>query len=206
MNAQRIILVDCEAAGVSPVRGTLTEFGAEDFTTRGSFYGRLWQSTPDPDNPAIPVPDFDAGPSPLVSIDRDTGGAEVPVRGIDAVFQCFAAWVVDVCDDGRARPIFVSDNPAYDWMWVAAGFDVADLPNPFGHSARRIGDFAAGLAERWGASSAWKRQRRTPHDHNPVHDCLGNTEALAVLLAEAQARPPVHDHPPFSSNSRQVLT
>jgi hypothetical protein len=41
----------------------------------------------------------------------------------------------------KGRPVMVSDNPAFDWQWVAAEFAKAGLENPFGHSARRIGDF-----------------------------------------------------------------
>ena len=49
------IFVDVEAAGASPVNGTMTEFGAvtESFAT---FHGRLYESTPDPKIPAIPIP------------------------------------------------------------------------------------------------------------------------------------------------------
>ena len=35
----------------------------------------------------------------------------------------------------------MSDNPAYDWQWIAGMFDRAAMDNPFGHSGRRIGDF-----------------------------------------------------------------
>lgn len=31
-------------------------------------------------------------------------------------------------------------------------------------------------------SPKWKRLRRTKHDHHPVHDALGNAEALIRLL------------------------
>lgn len=80
------------------------------------------------------------------------------------------------------RPVFVSDNPAYDWQWVAAEFARAGIENPFGFSARRIGDFAAGLQRNWRATNSWKRYRKTTHDHNPVNDARGNAEALWILL------------------------
>jgi hypothetical protein len=54
--------------------------------------------------------------------------------------------------------------------------------NPFGHSARRIGDFYAGLLGDFQSTQKWKRLRRTKHDHHPVHDALGNAEALIRLL------------------------
>jgi hypothetical protein len=90
----------------------------------------------------------------------------------------FAAWL-------RAhvtgRPVFVSDSPACDWQWIAGMFDRAGLDNPFGHSGRRISDFWAGLNRDWSDTQSWKRFRRTAHDHNPVHDALGNAEAFEEI-------------------------
>ena len=54
--------------------------------------------------------------------------------------------------------------------------------NPFGHSGRRIADFYAGLVGDFRSTQKWKRLRRTKHDHHPVHDALGNAEALIRLL------------------------
>lgn len=75
----------------------------------------------------------------------------------------------------------VSDNPAFDWQWVAAEFARAGLENPFGFSARRIGDYAAGLRANFRDANSWKRLRHTKHDHNPVNDARGNAEALWAL-------------------------
>lgn len=82
----------------------------------------------------------------------------------------------------EGRPIFISDNPAFDWQWINDGFWRTLGKNPFGHSARRIGDFYAGLVGDITDASSWKKLRRTPHDHNPVHDALGNMEAFERLL------------------------
>ena len=80
------------------------------------------------------------------------------------------------------NPIFWSDNPAFDWQWINYYFHHTIHRNPFGHSARRIGDFYAGLVGDTRAASRWKRLRITPHDHNPVHDALGNAEAFIRIL------------------------
>jgi hypothetical protein len=176
--------VDCEARGTSPVNGVLTEFGAVHYDcavadraaleegglrpscddTRETFLGRLFEATPDPANPAISI----VG-------ERVATDAEVAAD--------FAAWL-------RAhvtgRPVFVSDNPAYDWQWIAGMFDRAGLDNPFGYSGRRISDFWAGLNRDWSDTQSWKRFRRTAHDHNPVHDALGNAEAFEEILRLAQ--------------------
>jgi hypothetical protein len=77
----------------------------------------------------------------------------------------------------------VSDNPAYDWQWINYGFDKHLGFNPFGHSARRISDFYAGLRGDWDNTQGWKRLRVTPHDHNPVNDAMGNVEAFERLMA-----------------------
>ncbi len=55
--------------------------------------------------------------------------------------------------------------------------------NPFGHSARRIGDFYAGLVGDFTDASSWKKLRVTVHDHNPVHDAMGNLEAFERILS-----------------------
>jgi hypothetical protein len=78
--------------------------------------------------------------------------------------------------------IFVSDNPAFDFQWINYGFQHALGRNPFGHSARRISDFYAGLVGDFSNSQSWKRLRITRHDHNPVHDAMGNVEAFERLL------------------------
>ena len=93
-------------------------------------------------------------------------------------FKAFAEWL----EQFSGRPVFVSDNPAYDWQGINYGFLAHLGYNPFGHSARRIGDFAAGLAGDFFARQTWKSLRVTPHDHNPVNDAMGNVEAFAQLL------------------------
>jgi hypothetical protein len=51
-----LIFVDVEAYGGAPSVGRMTEFGAVEYTTRETFHGVIWKSTPDPNNPAIPLP------------------------------------------------------------------------------------------------------------------------------------------------------
>ena len=66
--------------------------------------------------------------------------------------------------------------------WINYGFHLTLDYNPFGHSARRISDFYAGLMGDFTRTQGWKRLRVTPHDHHPVHDALGNVEAFERLL------------------------
>jgi len=96
------------------------------------------------------------------------------------VFEKFDQWLAEILIGGK--PIFISDNPAFDWQWINDGFWRTIGKNPFGHSARRIGDFYAGLIGDFTKASKWKKLRVTPHDHNPVHDAMGNLEAFERLL------------------------
>lgn len=162
-----LIFVDCEARGASPINGTLTEFGCVAYPDMQTFHGRLYEGTPDPENPAIPVV------GKQVSTDYEVATALV-------------AWLKEVA--AGKRVVFVSDNPAYDWQWVAAMFDKAGIDNPFGHSGRRISDFWAGLRGRWGETQGWKKYRQTTHDHNPVNDALGNAEAYRTIMRDHIAK------------------
>lgn len=159
-----LIFVDVEAWGGCPRTGQMTEFGAVEFKSRRTFYRQIVASTPDPKNPAIPLP---TGP--------------VDVFHERNCFESFERWLKDVCAGGR--PIFVSDNNGYDFQWINDGFWRHVGYNPFGHSSRRISDFYAGLMGDFYTKQKWKGLRRTKHDHNPVNDAMGNVEAFEALLA-----------------------
>jgi len=156
-----LIFVDCEAYGGCPATGKLTEFGAVEFKSRETFHGVIWRSKPDPSNPVVPLP------------------TELAVENPAEVFRQFESWLKHV---SKSSPKFVSDNPAYDFQWINDGFWRYLGRNPFGHSARRIGDFYAGLVGDFYAKQSWKNLRRTVHDHNPVNDAMGNVEAFERLL------------------------
>ncbi len=79
------------------------------------------------------------------------------------------------------RPLFMSDNPAFDWQWINYYFHAFYGANPFGHSARRIGDLYSGLERDFSAASRWKALRKTRHTHDPVDDAMGNAEALIAM-------------------------
>lgn len=159
---QHLIFVDVEARGTSPVNGTMTEFGCVHEPTLKTFHGVLYEGAPDPNNPAVPVV-----------------GAMVATQS--EVAWDLINWLKELCGDGR--PVFVSDNPAYDFMWIAGMYDSAVYTNPFGHSGRRISDYYSGLKRDWRNTQGWKNLRETVHDHNPVNDAMGNVEAFRKLMA-----------------------
>lgn len=158
-----LIFVDCEAWGPGPRTGVLTEFGAVEYNSRSSFHGIIYDSKPDPENPAVPMrPDHE----------RDL------VEPSDEVFRRFEAWLMQFPKPWK----MVSDNPAFDFQWIADGSHSALGYCVFGHSARRIGDFYAGLSNDFFSRQDWKSLRETPHDHNPVNDAMGNVEAFEKLM------------------------
>lgn len=79
------------------------------------------------------------------------------------------------------RPVLVSDNPAYDWQFVNGYLWKFAGRNPFGHSARRIGDLYSGLQQGTRLAGDWRRLRMTPHTHHPVDDDRGVAEALVAM-------------------------
>jgi hypothetical protein len=95
-----------------------------------------------------------------------------------ATFAAFRGWLRNV-----EAPTFISDNPAYDWQWISFYFWKYFGENPFGFSARRIGDFYAGLVGDFSKANDWKRLRVTKHTHMPVDDAMGNYEAFQRMLA-----------------------
>ena len=162
-----LIFVDCEAYGGCPATGKLIEFCAIELKSCKTFYRKLVPSKQDTANAAIQIP-------------LDSIALENEI----SIFQEFDIWLSQF--DGR--PIFVSDNVAYDWQWINDGFHRTLGYNPFGHSGRRIGDFYAGLVGDFYAKQKWKDLRVTKHDHNPVNDCNGNIDAFTYILSVIDAQ------------------
>lgn len=158
---KNLIFVDCEADGKSPSTGKMTEFGAVAYPSKATFHGVLVERKPSEGNQKFRV-------------------ATGKTFDEKEVFEKFDKWLTEVTKG--EKPLFVSDNPAFDWQWINDGFWRTLGKNPFGHSARRIGDFYAGLVGDFINSSSWKKLRVTPHDHNPVNDAMGNLEAFERLL------------------------
>lgn len=160
-----LIFIDVEATGNTPHSGEMTEFGAVHYPSRNTFHGVIWEGcTPDPEIPAKPV-------IGAIAIHNDES----------KVMNDFFTWIKS---NVKSRPVMVSDNPAYDFMWMAYYFDKTLGFNPLGHSARRISDFWAGLNMDWSNTQKWKHFRITKHDHNPVNDSMGNVEAFDRLIKE----------------------
>lgn len=107
----------------------------------------------------------------------------------EAVMPQFAQWLLR---NSAEEPKFVSDNPAFDWQFINYYLHRFTGGNPFGHSARRLGDFYAGTQRNFRASSVgWRKLKRTKHTHHPVDDAKGNVEALVTLNEQLNLNVPL---------------
>lgn len=163
-------IVDVEADGPAPGLYSMVCFGCVKLGTHEKYYGRT-------------APIIDRYIPEALQI---SGFSRAEHEGFDRpaiVMIDFYSWLKKI---SKSRPIFISDNPAFDWQWINYYFHCFLGENPFGFSARRIGDFAAGLSKNYSNTNEWKKLRRTTHTHNPVDDALGNAEALEELLKQCQ--------------------
>ena len=92
------------------------------------------------------------------------------------VMKDFAKWIAKVSKD---RPIFISDNNGFDWMFVCWYFHHFTGNNPFGFSSQNLGSLYKGVVK--DTFQSFKHLRKTAHTHNPVDDAKGNAEALLAL-------------------------
>lgn len=159
------IVVDVESDGPVPPAWSMICFGAVvvEPSLSKTFYG---QTRPISDT-------FNPEALAISGISREQHmGFEDP----RAVMQRFKDWLTA---NSAGRPIFVSDNVAYDWQWINYYFHTYVGENPFGYSGRRIGDLYCGLVK--DSFAQWKQLRKTAHTHHPVDDAKGNAEAILAM-------------------------
>ncbi len=82
---------------------------------------------------------------------------------------------------GANKPIFVSDNLAYDWGYIHTYFCRVLKENPFGYAGRNLPDISTGF---YRSRTAWEAHRTTPHTHDALEDTLGNAGALSHMIRE----------------------
>ena len=100
------------------------------------------------------------------------------------VMERFEAWLAE---HSKGRPVFCSDNLAFDWQWVNYYFHAYLGRNPFGWSGRRIGDLYCGMMK--DGFATWKHLRPTAHDHDPVNDARANAGVLLRLIDQGLKLP-----------------
>lgn len=155
-------VVDVEADGQIPGPYSMVCFGAVkvDNTLNNVFYGRT-------------KPISDKFVPEALAVSGFSREEHLKFDDPKKVMSEFAEWVSKV---SIGQPIFITDNPAFDFAWMNWYLHTYHGSNPFGFSARRIGDIYAGLVR--DTRAKWKHLRKTVHDHNPVNDAKGNAEVL----------------------------
>lgn len=162
------IVVDVEADGAIPGKHSMVSFGAVvlDIKLTNTFYGKVRPIAAQWIPEALAVSGF-------TREEHETFDDPIKVMGE------FRDWLKA---NVKGRPIFISDNLAFDWQWINYYFHYFLNENPFGFSGRRIGDIYCGMKMDASATQEWKRlYRKTRHDHNPVNDAIGNAEALLAM-------------------------
>jgi hypothetical protein len=166
-----LIVVDIESDDQSPAIGSMVCFGAVVVSDMSkTFYGET-------------KPIMDTWNPEALAISGFSREEHEKFDDPKEVMEKFAAWLKEV-SPGK-RPVFISDNPAFDWQWINFYFHKYVGENPFGFSGRRIGDLYCGLVKDASKNHEWKRKyRKTSHTHNPVDDAMGNAEAIVAFKEE----------------------
>lgn len=159
------IVVDVESDGPVPPLYSMVCFGAVivDDCLNKTFYGKVRPISDNYNKEALSISGFSR--SQHENFDEPS-----------VVMKEFAKWLGQNSVD---RPIFVSDNPCYDWQFINYYFHAYYGSNPFGFSGRRIGDLYCGMVKN--VRTKWKHLRKTIHDHNPVNDAIGNGEVILQM-------------------------
>lgn len=160
------IVVDVEADGPIPNQYSMVSFGAiivEPSLTK-TFYGEVAPVSPNW------IPDALA----VSGISREK---HMTFRDPAKVMQEFKEWIS--LNNKGVRPIFISDNLAFDWQWINYYFHFYLGENPFGYSGRRLGDLYCGM--KMDTFQKWKHLRKTKHTHHPVDDAKGNAEVILIM-------------------------
>lgn len=162
-------VVDVEADGPAPGLYSMVSFGVVrvDRELQTTFYGET-------------APISERWIPDALAVSKFTREQHLAFESPEKTMQRFAVWLRET-NLGNDRPIFFSDNVAFDWQFINYYSHAYLGDNPFGHSGRRIGDFYSGLRKNLRATRDWHRLRKTRHTHHPVDDAKGNAEALLAM-------------------------
>ena len=89
-----------------------------------------------------PLDDAGSLPEALAISGLELGELKANATPPQDAMASLAEWVETT---SKGRPAFISDNPAFDFSFVNWYFHRFEIKNPFGWSARRIGDLYACL-------------------------------------------------------------
>ena len=159
------IMVDIESDGPIPGDYSMISFGAVLVNERldKSFYRKL-------------KPISERFIQDALAVSGHTREETLSFDDPKQVMSDFKYWIEQTCND---RPIFISDNNGFDWMFICWYFHHFIQANPFGFSSQNLGSLYKGIEK--DTFKTFKHLRRTKHSHNPVDDAKGNAEALLAM-------------------------
>lgn len=165
------IMVDVEADGPVPGLYSLIQIGAivvrEPLEEAPTFFGQMRPVGGFHQNEALAI---------FGMTHAETLKLPDPVHTMNQ----FDLWIKE---HGGKRPMFISDNNGFDFMFVSYYFWRMIGRNPFGHSSMNLGSLYKGLVG--DTFQSFKHLRHPiPHDHNPVNDAKGNALALIKMKKE----------------------
>lgn len=179
---QKYFIVDVEADGPCPNPFSMVCFGAVELSLDSYKTGR-WNTFYGQTRPISDAYNADA-----LKVSGFTREQHKQFDYPQLVMQQFLDWIESSLPIG-AKPVFVSDNLAFDWQWINWYFWYYVGGNIFGHSGRRIGDLYCGMKKDLSKNHEWKKMlRKTRHTHDPVQDSIGNAEALCAILSDNSFR------------------
>lgn len=160
-----LFVVDVEADGPAPGLFSMVSFGAVrvDRQLDRSFYAEV-------------APISDRFEPEALAVSKVTREQHLAYPDPAGEMRRFAEWVKE--NNRGGEPVFVSDNPAFDWQWISYYTQLFLGHNPFNHSGRRVGDFCAGLEGDWTATRVYRELGVTEHTHNPADDARRVAEGL----------------------------
>ena len=161
-------VVDVESDGPIPGDYSMISFGAVlvDEKLDRSFYAKIKPISEDYNPASLAISGFSR---------EETLEFDDPLETMIK----FEEWITA---NSKGRPVFISDNNGFDWMFICWYFHHFLKRNPFGYSSRRLSDLYCGLVK--DTFAQWKHLRKTEHTHNPVDDAKGNAEVLLIMKNE----------------------
>lgn len=159
------IMVDIESDGPIPGDYSMISFGAVvvEGELEHTFYGQL-------------KPISDQWIPEALAVSGHTREDTLEFKDPKEVMEDFADWIQE---HSKGRPVFISDNNGFDWMFICWYFHHFTGQNPFGHSSQNLGSLYKGMEK--DMFKNFKHLRKTAHTHHPVDDAKGNAEALMTL-------------------------
>ena len=160
------VMVDIEADGPIPGDYSMISFGAVvvDKKLDKTFFGRLH-------------PISDKFLPDALKVSGNTREETLMFPEPLTVMTNFDQWLRE---NSKDRPMFISDNNGFDWMFMCWYFWHFLNDNPFGHSSTNLGSLYKGAEHNFFKN--FKHLRKTRHTHNPVEDARGNAEAFLTIL------------------------